>query len=105
MATHPSILDRETPWTEEPGRLLYVDLQSWTCLSTHTHTHTHTRTHAHTHTHTLLNITGYHPEVLNFLSVSTLIISLEYYKLYKCQCQTLDMIQYSYKMTMECLST
>ena len=97
MATHPSILDRETPWTEEPGRLLYVDLQSWTWLSTYTHTRTRT--------HTLLNITGYHPEVLNFLSVSTLIISLEYYKLYKCQCQTLDTIQYSYKMTMECLST
>ena len=58
-----------------------------------------------THTHTLLNITGYHPKVLNFLSVSILIISLEYYKLYKCQCQTLDTIQYSYKMTMECLST
>ena len=65
----------------------------------------HIHTHTHTHTHTLLNITGYHPEVLNFLSVSTLIISLEYYKLYKCQCQTLDTIQYSYKMTMECLST
>ena len=67
--------------------------KSWTWLSTHTHTHT------------LLNITGYHPKVLNFLSVSILIISLEYYKLCKCQCQTLNMIQYSYKMTTECLST
>ena len=32
-------------------------------------------THTHTCTHTLLTITGYHPEVLNFLSVSILIVS------------------------------
>ena len=33
MATHPSVLARRTPWTEEPGRLQSIGLQSWTRLS------------------------------------------------------------------------
>ena len=32
MATHSSIFDGEVPWTEEPGRLPYMGLQSWTRL-------------------------------------------------------------------------
>ena len=34
MATHSSILVWEIPWTEEPGGLQSVELQSWTQLST-----------------------------------------------------------------------
>ena len=30
MATHTSILAWRIPWTEEPGGLLSVGLQSWT---------------------------------------------------------------------------
>ena len=30
MATHSSILAWEIPWTEEPGRLHAMGLQSWT---------------------------------------------------------------------------
>ena len=33
MATHPSILAWRIPWTEEPGRLQSMVLQSWTQLS------------------------------------------------------------------------
>ena len=33
MATHSNILAWEIPWTEEPGGLSSVELQSWTCLS------------------------------------------------------------------------
>ena len=39
MATHSSILAWEIPWTEEPGRLQLIEVQSWTPLnrqSTHT---------------------------------------------------------------------
>ena len=36
MATHSSILARKIPWTDEPGGLQSVGLQSWTQLSTHT---------------------------------------------------------------------
>ena len=32
MATHPSILVRNIPWTENPGRLQSMGLQSWTRL-------------------------------------------------------------------------
>ena len=32
MATHSSIFARRTPWTEEPGRLESMGLQSWTHL-------------------------------------------------------------------------
>ena len=39
MATHSSILSEKIPWTEEPGRLQSVGLQSQTWLSTHTQTH------------------------------------------------------------------
>ena len=38
MAMHSSILAREMPWTEEPGRLQSTESQSWTQLkqlSTH----------------------------------------------------------------------
>ena len=35
MTTHSSILAREIPWTEEPGRLQFTGLQSWTQLSMH----------------------------------------------------------------------
>ena len=33
MATYSSILVREIPWTEEPGMLQSMELQSWTQLS------------------------------------------------------------------------
>ena len=33
MATHSSILAWRIPWTEEPGGLLFMGLQSWTRLS------------------------------------------------------------------------
>ena len=33
MATHSGILARRIPWTEEPGGLQSVGLQSWTWLS------------------------------------------------------------------------
>ena len=33
MATHSSILAWRTPWTEEPGRLRSMELQSWSQLS------------------------------------------------------------------------
>ena len=36
MATHPSILAWEIPWTEEPGGLQSMRSQSQTQLSTHT---------------------------------------------------------------------
>ena len=43
MATHSSILAWRIPWTEEPGRMQSMGLQSQTQLSEeHTHTHTHT---------------------------------------------------------------
>ena len=32
MATHSSILAWEIPWTEEPGRLQLIEVQSWTPL-------------------------------------------------------------------------
>ena len=37
MATHSSILAGEIPWTEEPGGLQRVGLQSWAGLSVPTH--------------------------------------------------------------------
>ena len=39
MATHSSILAWKVPWTEEPGGLQSMGLQSWTRLSTHAHTY------------------------------------------------------------------
>ena len=65
MAAHSSILAREIPWTEEPGRLQSTgSVKHWTQLSdetTYIHTHIHTYiclytcvylcTHTHTHTH------------------------------------------------------
>ena len=33
MAPHSSILAWKIPWTEEPGRLLSIESQSWTRLS------------------------------------------------------------------------
>ena len=36
-ATHSSVLAREIPWTEEPGGLLFIGLQSQTWLSLHAH--------------------------------------------------------------------
>ena len=46
----PVFLCGESPWTEEPGGLQSIWLQSWTWLkwfSTHIHRHTHTPTHTH----------------------------------------------------------
>ena len=47
MATHSNILAWRIPWTEEPGGLQSMGLQTvghnW--ASEHTHTHTHTYTH------------------------------------------------------------
>ena len=37
MATHSTILAWEIPWTEEPGRVQSVGLQSRTRLSAHKH--------------------------------------------------------------------
>ena len=37
MATHSSILAWRIPWTDEPGRLQSLGLQSWTRLSDCTH--------------------------------------------------------------------
>ena len=48
MAAQSSALAWRIPWTEEPGRLQTVGLQSQTRLSDYTHTHIHE--HAHTHT-------------------------------------------------------
>ena len=42
MATHSSILAQRIPWTEVPGRLQSMGLQSWTQLKQF-NTHTHTR--------------------------------------------------------------
>ena len=39
MATHSSIHAWKIPWTEEPGGLLSMGLQSQTWLSTHAHTY------------------------------------------------------------------
>ena len=44
MATCPSILDWEIPWTEEPGGLQSIGSQRARHNWTHTHTHTHTHT-------------------------------------------------------------
>ena len=38
MATHSGILDWKIPWTEDPGGLQFMGLQSQTRLSAHTHT-------------------------------------------------------------------
>ena len=39
MATYSSVLAWKIPWTEEPGRLQSMGLQSWTQLKTCTHMH------------------------------------------------------------------
>jgi len=44
-ATHFSILAGIIPWTEEPGGLKSVELQSQTRLSTRIHMHTETHIH------------------------------------------------------------
>ena len=44
MATHPSILPWESPWSEEPGGLQSLGSQIVVCV--------HVRVRAHTHTHT-----------------------------------------------------
>ena len=36
MTTHSSILAWKIPWTEEPGELQFMGLQSWTRLSNFT---------------------------------------------------------------------
>ena len=53
MTAYSSILAWRILWTEEPGRLQSMGLQSWTqlkqlsaCACMHTHTLTHTHTHA-----------------------------------------------------------
>ena len=43
MATHSSILAWEIPWTEEPGVLQSMGLQSQTQQSTRLCAHTHTK--------------------------------------------------------------
>ena len=42
MATYSSIPAWRIPWTEEPGKLQSIGLQSWTQLKQHS-THTHNR--------------------------------------------------------------
>ena len=52
MAAHSSILTWSIPWTEKPGRLQSVRLQSdMTEVTEHTHMHTHTHACTYTHTH------------------------------------------------------
>ena len=46
MANHSNILAWRIPWTEDPGGLQSMALQSQTQLNKHTHTHTHTHTHS-----------------------------------------------------------
>ena len=43
MATHSSTLAWKIPWTEEPGGLQSLVLQSWTHIYIHTHTYRHLR--------------------------------------------------------------
>ena len=47
MATYSSILAWESPWTDEPGRLLSMGLQrvGHNSVTERAHTHTHTHTH------------------------------------------------------------
>ena len=52
IATHFSILAWKIPWTEEPGGLQPMRLQSQTRLGDWARLHTHSHTHTHTHTHT-----------------------------------------------------
>ena len=49
--THCSVLARESPWTEEPGRQQSMGLQrvGHNCATVRAHTHTHTQRHTHTH--------------------------------------------------------
>ena len=49
MATHPSILTWEIPWTEEPRGLQSMGSQSWTQLSAHAHAQTCYRMHLSSH--------------------------------------------------------
>ena len=66
MAAHSSILAREIPWTEEPGRLQSTgSVKHWTQLSDettyiHTHIHTYIHTHTHTHTYIYMYVTTFH---------------------------------------------
>ena len=48
MATHSSILAWKIPWTEEPGGLQSMGLQSETQLTVHARARAHTHTHTHT---------------------------------------------------------
>ena len=47
MASHSSTLAWRIPWTEEPGRLWSIEMDTKT-LSTHVRACTHTHTHTHT---------------------------------------------------------
>ena len=47
MATHSSILAWKSPWTEEPGGLVYGVVKSQTWLSVRAHARAHTYTHTH----------------------------------------------------------
>jgi hypothetical protein len=47
MATHSSILAWRIPWTEEPGGLQAIRLQSQTQLKQIKHARTHTEIHTH----------------------------------------------------------
>ena len=51
MATHSGILAWEIPWTEEPGRLQSVGLQTIRRDLATKQEHKHTHTHMYTHTH------------------------------------------------------
>ena len=85
MATHCGILLWEIPWTEEPGGLQSMGLQSWTRLKrlnkhkhtctplgrkhTHTHTHTHTLIHTRIHIHSGRKSSPDPSQILNFPSI------------------------------------
>ena len=49
-ASHSSTLAWRIPWTEEPGRLWSIEMDTKT-LSTHVRARARARTHTHTHTH------------------------------------------------------
>ena len=64
MAMHSSILAWKIAWTEEPGGLQSMGLQSWTWLSGWAHTYTHT--HTHTHVSSLSNQTSLMPSFFTY---------------------------------------
>ena len=70
MATHSSILAWRIPWTEQPGRLQFMETQrvrhNWAC--THMGVGEHARTHTHTHKHKVREKQKLHNDLSNLIS-------------------------------------